>query len=87
LIAKGRVINLIAAAGNASEVMDLSFTNQILSIMFIAKNYKSLKKSLYPVPKEIDEEVARLALSSFGIKIDTLSQKQIHYYYDKTHNL
>jgi adenosylhomocysteinase len=81
LIAKGRVINLIAAAGNASEVMDLSFTNQLLCILYIVANYKILEKKLYPVPIEIDEEVSRLALSAFEINIDKLSQKQIHYYY------
>jgi adenosylhomocysteinase len=80
LIAKGRVINLIASEGNASEVMDLSFANQLLSILYIAENYKNLKKRLYQVPKEIDEQVAQLALSAFGIKIDKLSQRQIEYY-------
>ena len=84
LIAKGRVINLIAAEGNASEVMDLSFANQLLSILYIAKNYKNLKKKLYQVPKEIDDQVAQLALSAFGIKIDKLSQRQIDYYYNNS---
>ena len=84
LIAKGRVINLIAAEGNASEVMDLSFANQLLSILYIAKNYKNLKKKLYQVPKEIDDHVAQLALSAFGIKIDKLSQRQIDYYYNNS---
>lgn len=82
LIANGRVINLIAAEGNASEVMDLSFANQLLSILYIAENYKNLKKRLYQVPKEIDDQVAKLALSAFGIKIDKLSQRQIDYYYN-----
>jgi adenosylhomocysteinase len=81
LIAKGRVINLIAGEGNASEVMDLSFANQLLSILYIAENYKILKKKLYQVPREIDDQVAQLALSAFGIKIDKLSQRQIDYYY------
>jgi len=81
LIAKGRVINLIAAEGNASEVMDLSFANQLLSILYIAENYRSLKKKLYQVPKEIDDQIAKLALSAFGIKIDKLNQRQIDYYY------
>jgi adenosylhomocysteinase len=84
LIAKGRVINLIAGEGNASEVMDLSFANQLLSILYIAENYKNLKKKLYEVPKEIDDQVAQLALSAFGIKIDKLSQRQIDYYYNNS---
>jgi len=69
LIAKGRVINLIAGEGNASEVMDLSFANQLLSILYIAENYQNLKKKLHQVPKEIDEQVAHLALSAFDITI------------------
>jgi adenosylhomocysteinase len=84
LIAKGRVINLIAAEGNASEVMDLSFANQLLSILYIAKNYKNLQKKLYQVPKEIDDQVAQLALSAFGIKIDKLNQRQLDYYYNNS---
>lgn len=81
LIAKGRVINLIAGEGNASEVMDLSFANQLLSILYIAENYQNLKKKLHQVPKEIDEQVAHLALSAFDITIDKLSQRQIDYYH------
>ena len=81
LIAKGRVINLIAGEGNAAEVMDLSFANQLLSILYIAENYQNLKKKLHQVPKEIDEQVAHLALSAFDITIDKLSQKQIDYYH------
>lgn len=81
LIAKGRVINLIAGEGNASEVMDLSFANQLLSILYIAENYQNLKKKLHQVPKEIDEQVSHLALSAFDITIDKLSQRQIDYYH------
>jgi len=80
LIAKGRVINLIAAEGNASEVMDMSFANQLLSILHIAKNNKSLENKLYPVPQDIDDQIAQLALSSFGINIDTLTKNQVNYY-------
>jgi len=80
LIAKGRVINLIAGEGNASEVMDMSFANQLLSILYIARNNRSLENKLYPVPTEIDDQIAYLALSSFGINIDTLTPSQIKYY-------
>jgi adenosylhomocysteinase len=80
LIAKGRVINLIAGEGNASEVMDMSFSNQLLSILHIAKNNKSLENRLYPVLPEIDDQIAKLALSSFGINIETLTKSQIKYY-------
>ena len=79
LIAKGRVINLVGVEGNSSEVMDLSFSNQLLSILYITKNYKNLAKDLYQVPTKIDEKVAQMALSSFGIKIDKLTKEQIEY--------
>lgn len=79
LIAKGRVINLVGVEGNSSEVMDLSFSNQLLSILYITKNYKNLAKDLHQVPTKIDEKVAQMALSSFGIKIDKLTKEQIEY--------
>jgi adenosylhomocysteinase len=79
LIAKGRVINLVGGEGNSSEVMDLSFSNQLLSILYITKNYKNLAKDLHQVPTKIDEKVAQMALSSFGIKIDKLTKEQIQY--------
>lgn len=80
LIAKGRVINLVGGEGNPSEVMDLSFSNQLLSILYITKNYKNLGKDLHHVPNKIDEKVAKVALSSFGIKIDKLTREQIDYH-------
>jgi adenosylhomocysteinase len=80
LIAKGRVINLVGGDGNPSELMDLSFSNQLLSILYITKNYKNLEKKLHQVPKQIDEKVAQVALSSFGIKIDNLTKKQVDYH-------
>ena len=80
LIAKGRVINLVGGEGNPSEVMDLSFSNQLLSILYITKNYKNLAKDLHQVPTKIDEKVAQMALSSFGIKIDKLTKEQIEYH-------
>ena len=83
LIAKGRVINLVGGEGNPSEVMDLSFSNQLLSILYITKNYKNLEKDLHEVPKKIDEKVAKVALSSFGIKIDKLTKEQIEYHTTK----
>ena len=80
LIAKGRVINLVGVEGNSSEVMDLSFSNQLLSILYITKNYKYLAKDLHQVPTKIDEKVAQMALFSFGIKIDKLTKEQIEYH-------
>jgi adenosylhomocysteinase len=60
--------------------MDLSFSNQLLSILYITKNYKNLGKELHQVPQTIDDHVAHAALSSFGIKIDKLSRKQVNYH-------
>lgn len=80
LIAKGRVINLVGVEGNSSEVMDLSFSNQLLSLLYITKNYNKLEKDLHQVPSKIDQEVAQMALSSFGIKIDKLTREQIEYH-------
>ena len=79
LIAKGRVINLVGGEGNSPEVMDLSFSNQLLSILFILKNYKKLGREFHQVPKKIDDQVAHFALSSFGIKIDQLTRDQVDY--------
>jgi adenosylhomocysteinase len=80
LIAKGRVINLIGGEGNSPEIMDLSFSNQLLSILYITKNYKTLGKQLHQVPQTIDDQVAHAALTSFGIKIDKLSREQVDYH-------
>jgi len=70
LLSKGRVINLVGAEGNPSEVMALSFANQLLSILFLSKNYSSLENKVYNVPPEIDASVARYALEAAKLKID-----------------
>lgn len=79
LIAEGRLVNLAAAEGHPSSVMDMSFSNQALCCEFLAKNYKQLKPTVHEVPKEIDSKIARLKLESLGIKIDNLSSKQQKY--------
>jgi len=78
LLAEGRLVNLAAAEGHPSEVMDMSFANQALSVEFLAKREKMLPK-VYPVPREIDETVARLKLDSMGIEIDKLTEEQKEY--------
>ena len=70
LIADGRVVNLTAAQGHPPQVMDQSFSNQLLSILYILKNHKKLPKKVIPVPKSIDEQIAREALKVMNIKID-----------------
>ena len=79
LVSKGRVANLIASEGHPPEIMALSFSNQLYSILYILKNHKKLKNQVYPVPEEIDSQIAQDALDSENIKIDRLTRKQIQY--------
>ena len=78
LLAEGRLVNLSAAEGHPSEVMDMSFANQALCAEFVAKSSK-LDTKVYVVPKEIDERVAELKLLAMGIKIDELTDEQKKY--------
>jgi adenosylhomocysteinase len=79
LLAEGRLINLSSAEGHPAVVMDMSFSNQALSVLYLAREGKSLQKKVYPVPKEIDEEIARMKLKAMGIKIDRLTSEQKKY--------
>jgi adenosylhomocysteinase len=79
VLGEGRLVNLAAAEGHPSGVMDMSFANQALASEWMAKNGPSLEKKVYPVPKELDREVARLKLQSMGILIDSLTEEQRQY--------
>ena len=79
LIADGRLVNLSAAEGHPALVMDMSFANQALSAEFAIANAGRLERQVYPVPREIDEEIARLKLETMGIDIDTLTEEQAKY--------
>ncbi|WP_456430721.1 adenosylhomocysteinase [Thermosulfuriphilus sp.] len=79
VLAEGRLVNLAAAEGHPSAVMDMSFANQALCCEYLAKRPKKLKKTVYPVPEEIDQEIARMKLDSMGIKIDQLTEEQEKY--------
>jgi len=79
LLGEGRLINLAAAEGHPSCVMDMSFANQALSAEFIKKNHSKLKKNVYSVPEDIDKEIARLKLKATGVNIDTLTAEQKKY--------
>ena len=79
LLAEGRLINLSAAEGHPSAVMDMSFANQALSVEYIIQNQGRLSPQVHRVPKETDEEVGRLKLQSLGIGIDTLTPEQQRY--------
>ncbi len=79
VLGEGRLINLAAAEGHPSMVMDMSFANQALSAEYLAKNGKKLEKKVYPVPKEIDANIAELKLRSMNVAIDELSDEQKRY--------
>ena len=76
LLADGRLVNLGAAEGHPAEVMDMSFANQALAVLFIKENYQKLDKRVYKLPDELDYEVARRKLKSLGIEIDKPSEAQ-----------
>ena len=78
LLAEGRLVNLAAAEGHPSEVMDMSFANQALCVEYIAKNDR-MEPKVHQVPKEIDENVAKLKLGAMHIKIDKLTKEQKKY--------
>jgi adenosylhomocysteinase len=79
LLGEGRLINLAAAEGHPASVMDMSFANQALCLEYIVKNQGKLETKVYPVPEEIDKEVARLKLKAMGTEIDKLTPEQENY--------
>ncbi len=79
VLGEGRLINLAAAEGHPAQVMDMSFANQALSAEYIKKCYQELDNDVYPVPKELDAQIALIKLKSMGIVIDKLTEKQKKY--------
>jgi adenosylhomocysteinase len=79
VLAEGRLVNLAAAEGHPAAVMDMSFANQSLSCEWLASNRGTLDNRVYPVPGEIDREVARLKLETMGVRIDELTPEQRDY--------
>jgi adenosylhomocysteinase len=79
LLGEGRLINLAAAEGHPASVMDMSFANQSLASEYIVKHADTLEKKVYPVPDEMDREIARIKLESIGCSIDALTDKQVKY--------
>ncbi len=79
LLAGGRLVNLAAAEGHPSAVMDMSFANQALCCEWLIKNYKKLEAGVHDVPANIDAEVARLKLAALGVNIDKLTSEQKRY--------
>ncbi len=82
LLAQGRLVNLAAAEGHPSEVMDMSFANQFLSMCYLARHGQGLAKDVHDIPGGQDDEVAMLKLSSMGISIDELTDEQLAYLND-----
>jgi adenosylhomocysteinase len=76
LLAEGRLVNLAAAEGHPAAVMDMSFANQALAAEHMVKHHAELEKRVYDIPRDIDDEVARLKLASLGIEIDSLTDEQ-----------
>ncbi|HKE53968.1 MAG TPA: adenosylhomocysteinase [Actinomycetota bacterium] len=79
LLGEGRLVNLAAAEGHPAAVMDMSFANQALSVEWVVRGRGSLEPGVYPVPAEIDGEVARLKLQAMGVEIDELTEEQRRY--------
>jgi adenosylhomocysteinase len=79
LLGEGRLVNLAAAEGHPSSVMDMSFANQALCSEWMTKNASTLTPKVYSVPKEIDAGIAKLKLESVGVHIDTLTPEQVEY--------
>ena len=79
LLAEGRLVNLAAAEGHPSAVMDMSFANQVLSVIYLAKQKGKLTDSVHNVPFEIDDEISRLKLQAMNIQIDQLTDAQARY--------
>ncbi len=79
LVAQGRLCNLGSAEGHPSEVMDMSFANQALSVKFLLENRGKLENRVYTIPEEIDREITSLKLKTLGVKIDELTEEQKKY--------
>ncbi|HEY9658159.1 MAG TPA: adenosylhomocysteinase, partial [Allocoleopsis sp.] len=79
VLGEGRLVNLAAAEGHPSAVMDMSFANQALACEYLVKNQGKLEPGLYSIPTELDQEIARLKLQAMGIAIDSLTSEQTEY--------
>ncbi len=79
VLGEGRLINLASAEGHPASVMDMSFANQALAVNYVVKSHESLEKKCYPVPTDLDRQVARMKLESMGVNIDRLTLEQERY--------
>ncbi len=79
VLAKGRLVNLAAAEGHPSEVMDMSFANQFMSLLWMSRDGKNMEKTVHDITEEQDEEIGALKLRTLGLAIDKLTPEQIAY--------
>jgi adenosylhomocysteinase len=79
VLGEGRLVNLALAEGHPASVMDMSFANQALGIEYLVKKEGALENKVYPIPEEMDREIARLKLTAMGLEIDTLTLEQQQY--------
>ena len=79
LLAEGRLVNLAAAEGHPSAVMDMSFANQVLSVIYMKNNHGQLTNTVHNVPVEVDQQIAQLKLNAMDITIDQLTDEQQRY--------
>mgnify|MGYP006411183821 CR=1 FL=1 len=79
VLAEGRLVNLAAAEGHPSEVMDMSFANQLQAMLMLADKGESLGQGVHELPEELDQEIAGIKLASMGLELDVLTQEQIDY--------
>jgi adenosylhomocysteinase len=79
VLGEGRLINLTAAEGHPASVMDMSFANQALSVDYLVKNHAQLEKAVFPVPAELDRQIAKMKLEAMGVNIDRLTLEQEQY--------
>jgi adenosylhomocysteinase len=79
ILAQGRLVNLAAAEGHPSEVMDMSFANQYLALCKLARDGKTMKPAVYELSPEQDQELALIKLGTQGISIDKLTPEQVKY--------
>jgi adenosylhomocysteinase len=79
VLGEGRLVNLAAAEGHPSAVMDMSFANQALACEYLVKNKGNLEPGIHSIPVEVDKEIARLKLQAMGVEIDTLTPDQLEY--------
>ncbi len=79
LLGEGRLVNLAIAEGHPASVMDMSFANQALGIEYLVRKEGTLENKVYPIPEDIDREIARLKLTAMGLKVDSLTPEQQKY--------